>query len=84
MRVGAYTLDLYCENNNINSNGIDDGKHVYGKDYPRQIVAEHGKTCRKIARREGWLLCRDGRTYCPACSGKKKSACAALAEEGKA
>ena len=70
MRVGGYTLDIYCDNNHINSDGLPDGKHEFRKDWPRQIVAERGETCRRIARREGWLLGKD-KTLCPACSGKK-------------
>jgi hypothetical protein len=70
MRVGAYTLDLYCDNNHVNSTGIDDGKHEWGKEFPCQIVDELGSSCRKQARARGWLLGKE-KTLCPKCSGKK-------------
>ena len=64
MIVGGYTLDLYCDReacqhrNDANWN-------------PRQYTAELGSRCRSDARRDGWLLTRDGKAYCPNCRANR-------------
>ena len=66
MIVGCYTLDLYCENL-----GPWPDKHGHDfKEFPHQYTAELGSKCRKNAQRAGWKLTKDGRAYCPRCSGK--------------
>lgn len=66
MIVGAYTLDCYCDNV---TPGVNDSRHEYGE-FPHQYVHEYGSVCRKRARADGWLFKRDGKTFCPKCSGK--------------
>lgn len=65
MWAGAYSLDLYCENDALN-----DGIHTYSE-FPHQYVEELGSTCRAKARRDGWIVNSDGTAICPKCSGKK-------------
>lgn len=65
MIVGGYTLDLYCDGADC---PIRKTFHV-GTD--AQYFAEHGTTCRKKARRAGWLLTRSrdgcGLAFCVDC-----------------
>jgi hypothetical protein len=70
MTIGGYTLDLYCEN--YLDQGLD-GLHEFNE-FPKQYVNELGITCRKRAKKDGWVLHRDGRAYCPKCvkAGKFK------------
>ncbi len=62
MLAGGYTLDLYCDNQEVTD-------HKYGE-FPHQYVHELGSTCRRRARKDGWLI-KPGRQLCPQCSGKK-------------
>jgi hypothetical protein len=58
MQTGCYSLDLYCD---------VQAPHPY-KTFPVTYTAEHGSTCRRGARRDGWILKRDGRSICPSCA----------------
>jgi len=58
MIVGCYTLDLYCEN----SNGWGCNPDKPESD-PDQYTAELGSRCRRAARKDGWLLKRDGTAF---------------------
>lgn len=61
MIIGCYALDLYC----------DSPKHDdYDNRNPVQYTDELGSKCRQAARRDGWILTRDGKAYCPKCNGK--------------
>lgn len=66
MRVGCYSLDLYCD--------ADSPDHAF-EEFPHQFTAQDGGTCRRDARRDGWKLGRmhvsDDRDLCPKCSGKR-------------
>ena len=71
---GGYTLNIRC-----------DGGHdphqpsLSNEELDREIVAgrtwsyfgETHNQCKAIARREGWLFKRGGKTLCPYCTGKK-------------
>jgi hypothetical protein len=67
-QVGCYTLDLYCDNENAENCG--DGIHGY-KEFPITFTHEKGSVCRSMARKDGWILGKDGSAICPKCSGKK-------------
>jgi len=68
MQVGCYSLHLYCENYSV-----ADGIHNYGE-FPHEYAHEYGSRCRADARRDGWLLKRDGRALCPKCNPKRRAA----------
>lgn len=63
--AGCYSLDLYCDNS---KNGGDDGIHRWDE-FPHQYNDEFGATCRAIARKDGWVIRKDGTCICPKCSG---------------
>lgn len=58
MRVGCYTLDLYCDKENT--------EHVH-KEFPHQFTGKTGEECKKQAKKKGWTL-RDYIDRCPKCS----------------
>ncbi len=65
MIVGGYALDLYCENEN-------DSKYTHQyNEFPHRYAYELGSTCRRMARKDGWLLSRN-RAICPKCRKNKK------------
>lgn len=65
MIVGAYSLDLYCDNEKY--------KHPFGY-MPHQYVGETYAECVREARRDGWLISNDRqKCLCPKCSGKRKA-----------
>lgn len=71
MIVGCYALDLYCENYDPRALGL----HEYDE-FPHTYTDEYGSRCRTDARKDGWLLRRDGTALCPKCNkregGKKR------------
>lgn len=71
MIAGCYTLHLYCDNYNITGGEITDGVHKYNE-FPKVYIHELGSTCRRLARKDGWTITRDGRAYCPKCTRRKK------------
>jgi hypothetical protein len=60
--AGCYSLDLYCDRKS--------DAHQYSE-FPHQYTDEHGSACRAMARRDGWVINKDGAAVCPKCSGKK-------------
>ena len=56
--AGCYTLHLYCDNAN--------GNHAWGE-FPHELTHELGSSCRKEARRRGWVFHRNGTVTCPKC-----------------
>ena len=67
MIVGAYVLNLYCDNYQPRLIGC--GGHEFGE-FPHQYVAQHGSTCRRRARAAGWKLnLRTDKATCPRCNG---------------
>lgn len=77
MQAGSYTLHLYCDNvvkdeaGNVVEYGLD-GIHDFGQ-LPNEFFGDNRGDCVAQARRRGWLLKRDGRDFCPRCSGKVKA-----------
>lgn len=65
MRAGSYTLHLYCDN----EREYPDGTHDY-QEFPHVYNSERGATCRRGARRAGWVLGK--RDLCPKCSNRKR------------
>ena len=61
MIVGGYTLDLYCDHKNKD--------HEYNE-FPHTYYEQLGSLCRKNARRDGWILHKDGTATCPKCNPK--------------
>lgn len=52
-------LLLYCDRENP--------MHLY-QEFPRQYTGKNGPDCRRLARRRGWKLKRNGEAICPKCS----------------
>lgn len=73
MITGCYVLHLYCDN----STGPKDEEYITMDDrhefreFPHVYSAELGSRCRTNARKDGWILKRNGQAICPKCSGKK-------------
>lgn len=65
--AGCYSLDLYCRH----ASAYPDQLHAYDE-FPHQFTAEHGSTCRREARKRGWIFHRDGEVTCPKCARRKK------------
>lgn len=72
MIVGAYSLHLYCDSGN-------EGNHPHGYydwesarrfpiEYNSDDVPNGYYTTRKMAKRDGWKLKRDGTAICPKCA----------------
>ena len=61
MIAGCYVLDLYCDK--------ESRQHEF-HEFPHQYHEEHGSTRRRMARKDGWILSKDGTAICPKCSGK--------------
>jgi len=71
VRVGGYTLDLYCDNDAIAPKAVSDRHGHDFQEFPHQFFAETGAECGRMARRRGWLI-SENRTLCPKCSGKRR------------
>ena len=67
MKVGCYTLDLYCDGN------LCDDCSARGHRMEPATFCDHQTygNCKRDAQARGWRFCRDGKVHCPACSGKK-------------
>ncbi len=71
MKVGGYTLDLYCDNNfTINSLGVytSDSRHAF-QEFPHRFTGNKEAICIRSARSQGWLISKK-RQLCPKCSDK--------------
>jgi len=66
MRVGCYTLDLYCDGG---GDPFKNDTHKYDE-FPHQFTGPTYAKCAKQARNKGWLLGKHD--LCPRCSGKRK------------
>jgi len=76
MIVGAYTLDLYCDNKDKHAI-IDNRTYYFIPDTAQwipignQFVGETYGECVKEARKEGWLVYRNiDKCLCKYCKGK--------------
>lgn len=75
MIVGGYVLDLYCSNDSaeIHLGGwynFNKGDLKFPITYSDDGVKSY-YTTRKMAKRDGWVLKRDGTAICPLCNIKK-------------
>ena len=75
MKVGGYSLDLYCDNasESLPDYPVTEHRHVdkYGhlySEFPKNYSGHTGVLCRLRARGDGWILGK--RDRCPKCSGK--------------
>lgn len=67
MFVGAYSLDLYCDNFDYSGQ-----VHEYGE-FPHQYVGRAWGEVARMARRDGWVINnKSGRCICPKCSKKNE------------
>ena len=69
MRARGYSLDLYCDNNQIVSGCVSDAAGHSYSEFPHQYFADTEGECNKMARDEGWKLGKVD--LCPKCSGKQ-------------
>lgn len=61
--IGGYTLELYCDH--------PTNKHPY-REFPHEYLdPESGASCRRSARKDGWLLDSD-MTLCPKCNPRSR------------
>lgn len=65
--VGCYTLQLYCT---FRTGQCPDPPHEYNE-FPHEFNHELGSTCRRLARKAGWILRQDGEAICPKCRTRK-------------
>lgn len=72
MRVGGYSLDLYCDRLSIKNGEVQDEHGHRYDEFPHQFYAETGQECDRQARKRGWLISTN-RTLCPKCSGKRRT-----------
>lgn len=71
MIAGCFDLLLYCDN--VLPGRFAQHRHAQ----PWQYTGETRAECLAQARRDGWIVnYKSGRAICPACSGKKRHACA--------
>lgn len=71
MRVGGYSLDLYCDRLDVKHGEVTDRFGHRYNEFPHQFLAETGTQCDRAARAKGWHI-GPHRVLCPKCSGKRK------------
>ncbi len=73
--TSCYTMDLYCDTIDWDADDEKvsevDGVHEF-REFPVTYNGASRARCVGDARRDGWLFRRDGRVFCPKCSGKKR------------
>lgn len=71
MWAGCYSLDLYCENQDMRENHSwpDAFGHAY-RAFPVQLTGRTFTDTSRRARRLGWLIKKDGTAVCPLCAPK--------------
>lgn len=57
--VGGYTLDLYCDYKNE--------AHDH-REFPHQFYNQTRESCRRMARKAGWVFKHDLTVQCPCCA----------------
>ena len=77
MMVACYTLDLYCDNENLVEVGVqwgmprfEDANHTYDEGGQWQYTGKTFAECARKARQDGWIISKK-RQLCPKCSGKE-------------
>jgi len=75
VKVGAYTLDLYCDNEDapVQKFGepLNPRAHLYNE-FPHNYVGQTLRECVKTARRDGWLIGKE-RQLCPKCNRRGRA-----------
>lgn len=71
MIVGGYSLQLYCDNESNHLHWWYDENTRFPLEYTADGPNSYQLT-RRYARREGWILKRDGTCICPICNKKIK------------
>lgn len=72
---GIYNLALYCKHTDSNCWECKNEKFETGGGCPRfpiEYIHEFGSVCRTDARKDGWILHRDGTATCPHCKKRGK------------
>lgn len=75
MIVSGYTLELYCDHPAHDYARAEWGPMLAtgGAQCPTEYLdPERGSKCRTAARKDGWLLKRDGTCICPDCRKESK------------
>lgn len=70
MQVRGYTLALYCDN--LEQDYCFGGHHEWNEFPHEYLHSERGSACRAEARKDGWILKRDGTAICPKCARMKE------------
>jgi len=67
MKVGGYTLDLYCDRE-LDKTKVD-GTTIWRHNisWPAQFVGHTYYQCKRQAQKDGWVFHRDGTHSCPDC-----------------
>lgn len=67
MRVGGYSLDLYCDLVEVKSGQVTDALGHRYNEFPHEFYGQTGPECDRDARKRGWLISQK-RTLCPKCN----------------
>jgi hypothetical protein len=65
MLRGKYVIEIYCDEQPCAGRGA---KHTLMVEY----TGVDGRDCTHQARRDGWVLHRDGTCTCPQCAGRER------------
>lgn len=70
--IGCYTMDLYCDTIDWDNDVCEiDDIHEF-REFPVTYNSATSGRCRSAAKKDGWLFKRNGKVFCPKCSGKKQ------------
>ena len=70
MRVGGYSLHLYCDRVEVENGEVTDRYGHRYDEFPHEFYGETGPDCDRQARKLGWVI--GDRVLCPKCSGKRR------------
>jgi hypothetical protein len=68
-KIGCYTLDLYCDQEDLDFESCKNSEHEYGE-FPHSFWGHTESECIKQAKRQGWRFHTNGLTSCPKCKNK--------------
>ncbi len=66
MKVGCYTLDLYCDNR---TDAYPDPPHKHDE-FPHVFTGRTEASCLRLAVSRGWKITRS-KEICPSCAAKE-------------
>lgn len=73
MLVGCYTLDLYCDYDELVPGSAEDAEGHSPGNYMGQFTGRSRSACIRAAREAGWLFHKDDTHSCPVCiKGKRR------------